>query len=911
MARKENELFIGADKLNMQGRSIKHPALFRHYATVNVNKISDKPMELIGLDLETNHKTGELRLIGFWDGENYAPYTENFIGVLFSYVKMAEKSNRAIAYWNKLDPFVIYKQFLLELDNPYAVSQSMNRFGKISGEWDKKNEKWTVPPVIEIDWAYGKFGILQAIRSSIQFFYCHADGSRFRTVWAYDIAQLYEMGLEKEATSRLKYYSKVDKSAHLVDWERFETDDHYRNDIVLRSNQLDAMAVYDLGKIIQEEFHTAFGYYPKTLVSQGSLARAAIVASLTNKYKPLFPDDEQGQKDAAAMVLQEINSIGIVNFKDQWAETYGHDFFKDFYSLLTEAYSGGYIEAVRYGTAPEAYYCDIASAYPAVIMKLYDLRNAKITTGTGTPPHIANSYCFIRGVVDIPLHVNFNPITIKHPFAEETNIRAVGKYRASYTLHERDFILSIGGMFSDETWYNIETEGKLSPLAEIANQFIELRTKLRAEKNSAQYMAKIAVNSMYGILFEAVDTFEEKTVKEMVEIDDTNPYRDILRQYLKKVDFSGIEHELKATYQEDYKKIAARWKGDGATPDVIAKELAERGLIIDEYHAADILIEMNRLWGEKVNGEMEVAHQEISRAGYRVGEFFNSVYATIITSETRILIAEACTAIENAGGKPVLVMTDSIFWTGSADMIPEKYWREKKTVGYFEKPTKVYNLICLGSGRYEYEDEDDVVTAKRRGLDAIDMQNPDGITVSEFNWKQAVKLMQRTHSEKVTVKVRTLISVGLALHNHQWHTEDIGRVIEEEREVDLIVGKSKRMYTDDFKDPAVLAERLVDTKSIPLGIGVYGDGKLYDQTLPLLREELMKMQVVTTIGKKRDKTAKRVANHREKHKDEINGETKTKYKQLIGYGYNRDEAKKMSKWSLERITNQMREDGRL
>ena len=41
MARRTNELFIGRNFLNVDGRSIKHHALIKEFANVNVNKISD------------------------------------------------------------------------------------------------------------------------------------------------------------------------------------------------------------------------------------------------------------------------------------------------------------------------------------------------------------------------------------------------------------------------------------------------------------------------------------------------------------------------------------------------------------------------------------------------------------------------------------------------------------------------------------------------------------------------------------------------------------------------------------------------------------------------------------------------------------------------------------------------------
>src|SRR5690606_23757134 len=126
---------------------------------------------------------------------------------------------------------------------------------------------WEIKPVVSIKIADFHFGIQNVIRSSILFFF-YREGFEPKTVWAYDIAQLYEYSLETEAlgeedkkthtypNARLPYYKKGDESLHKIDWERFETDKQFKHD-VLESNQLDARAVYDLGNIIQEDFKKA------------------------------------------------------------------------------------------------------------------------------------------------------------------------------------------------------------------------------------------------------------------------------------------------------------------------------------------------------------------------------------------------------------------------------------------------------------------------------------------------------------------------------------------------------------------------------------------------------------------------------------------------------------------------------
>lgn len=802
MARRENDLFIGSEFLNEEGRQIKHPALIKLYANVNSKKIRETPINLISLDIETDAEKGDLKLLGIYSGFKYRYYTKDFILELFSWVRTANKKESAIAYWNRLDPFVILKEFL-RFVNDDEKEMAMARFGKISGEYDKKEQSWVIQPVVKVEIGDYTFGILQAIHTSIQFFYYRKGYKSFRKVWAYDIAQLYQNGLEKEATARFDYYSKVDQSAHIVDWERFETENEYKYHIVLKSNELDCMACYDLGMEIQKDFFNAFKAYPRTLISAGSLARSAIVANIFNKYSHL--DEEK----ANYQVAQDVKSIGFMNYFDTWIDQYGQELVKDLYCLSTEAYSGGYIEAIRYGYSKEGYYTDIASAYPAIIQNLLDLRNAKLTTGNGTPPDIENSYCFIRGVVNIPEHVNFHPITIKHPIHKETNIRATGIYRASYTLNERKFLIEQGATFDEEAWINIETTGKLSVLANICKDFIDLRTKFLQEGNSSQYIAKIAANSLYGILFEAVDTYNEF---------------------------------------------------------VILKENKPKFLI--------------------------------NRAGYRAGEFWNSIYASIITSETRLLMSRASTAIEKQGGKVILMMTDSLFWSGKAEMMPKEYIKEQKTLGYFEKVEKVNDIVCLGSGRYGYRSNNGYYVAKKRGLNASTLQDPNGINLTSFDWLQALKVMEKQNTDKLKIKVRTLISTGLVLHDGRYTFDDLGRIVEQEREIEAIVGKNKRFYDDGLKQPKLLAKQLINTSPIYLLPYTLGKG-IVDQTLPELRQRMMQIQIETRKSKNDKGNNNRVKRHY--NKNDRNIKLKENYELLVSFNIDPAEAKKMKHWSKKRI----------
>ena len=834
MARRYNDLYLGNEFLNIQGREIKHVGLLREFGNANVNKVSDETINLTTMDLETNHKTAELKLLGIWNGKRYEYHTKDFLVTLFNLVDHVfwSKGNNALGYWNKLDPFILYKQFLL-LFNSEKQKHSMQRYGKLSGEWDKTEGVWTQQPVIKVQVKRGHrtfiFGIKNVIRSSIQFFYYELIGGKCKqlnnekyiinTLWAYDIAPLYKYGLAREMEDRkdlYPYYSKVDESAHLVDWDRFDNDIDYKENIVLKSNKFDAMAVYDLGKLLIDDFKKAFHYYPRQLISSGAIARAAIVATLKWKYSKIYTEP----KIIDRHIKVDLKAIALINFYDKWHKQLPESSLKDMFCLFYESYSGGYIEAIRYGLIKAGYYSDIASAYVKWLTELLDLRGSKVTEGIGEPPRIKNSYCLVRGTVNIPLDVDYMPITVKHITAKDTNVRAAGIYKASYWLDERDYLISLGAEFTEEVWYNIETKGEKSPLAEVSQDLIDLRYRLLAKNDSAEYLAKTAAASLYGISFEATNTF----------------------------------------YETD--------------------------------------------------------QLEVLRNGYRGGEFLNPLFASWITMKTRLQISKMANHIATHGGKPVLLMTDAIFQEGPKSAFDASMIRDTKTLGFFETPVKFNEMACLGTGRYSYiDDEKGYVTTKNRGLNIFELHDPDGAVVGTYNWIEALKLAERMNTFKIKVKVRVLISVGMLVHNNIIKDEngkdreltinDLGLVFESSREVDLVTGLSKRILKEPLHDIRDITRGSVGTESIYYGVGMQGDGKLIDQTLPILREEVMKKDVKTAKKRDRANRSKASLKYNETHKEDILSVERQKYKYLKDLDFTRDIAKTWCKRSWERIQNEL------
>ena len=822
--RRINELFGGIENLNIEGRSIKHPLLIQYYANLNVNKTREDIIQLIGVDIETNHLTGEMKLLGLYEGDvdtyegDYRYYTDNHFAHLVSNIKYAIKGRKNLAYWNSLDAFQILRLFILKDYTEAKKFDALERYGKISGEFNNKKMIWEVNPVVSVDMGHFIVGIKQVIRDSIQFFIQSKSSKAVSTGWGYNIASLFIKGLEKEADAskggRFDWYSKVDEEAHLVDWDKFENDEYYRKEIVLKSNKLDAKSALALGYEIQKDFKDAFRAYPVSLISQGSHARSAIVAQITND----LIDKGFSKEKIKTKKLEMLNSIPIVNHLDAWLENYPEPVVKNLNLMFTEAYSGGYIDAIRFGSAKKGWFADIASAYPAVIKELYDLTDSTLEYGSGEPPEIPFSYVFIRGFVDIPLGVDYHPITIKHFEHKDTNIRATGMYKVTYTKDERDFVKSIGGTFRDEEWTAVITKGNPSVLSEVTLRLIDIRNQLLKEGKLAEAGVKRTVNSIYGIEFEAVNIHEE------------------------------------------------------------------------------------------IEGKPE-------RVGYRAGEFWQPLYATIITSRTRIIMASACTEIAKAGGEPILLMTDSITWKGNKSDLPKDLvfsWgasgiKEIKTLGYFEEPEEVRDIICFGSGRYGFKSFDKKSNSwygvnKRRGLNIIDIEDPDGVVIdSDFSWENVMKLAKHNRSTSIKVKVRALITAPTCRVQHKkYGITDLGRIIEQTRDVDL-VGNTKRLYNPDIFDIDKISSGLVKTESIHLGFGMYVKDGYVDGTLPLLRAKAMDLKMVSKKIRKRIVTAKRQKRFYNDNNIDIRKLRDLKYKLSRAGGHSSVEASKMRSWSVEKI----------
>lgn len=413
----ENTIFVGKEFLKGHDGT-KHPGLINYYANLNINKTRNKMIDLISMDVETDVDTGDMMLMGLselkpsnyqineYDIDYRYYFKDNLLSKFEANLRHANETSKCFAFWRAFDGIHIFKLFLQFYEREKTeeskaiIKKALERYGKVSGEY--KNKKWVVDPVISIKTSYGEFGIKQVIRGSVQFYFIK-ENKKIKSIWGYNIASLYTKGLERLADKskggRFDWYSKLDDEAHIVDWKRFEVDEEYKNKVLL-SNELDNRAVLALGYETQKDFFKAYDAYPTSLISNGGKARSAIVAvTHNNLVKELGEDNEELIKER---LYDDINSIGIKYHLDEWLKDHNEVDIKDLYNMTVESYSGGYIDAIRFGYAEKGYYADLASAYPAQEKKLFDLRGSKVISGKGKPKRIKNSYTFIRGFLEIP-----------------------------------------------------------------------------------------------------------------------------------------------------------------------------------------------------------------------------------------------------------------------------------------------------------------------------------------------------------------------------------------------------------------------------------------------------------------------------------------------------------------------------
>lgn len=483
------------------GRPIKHPSMIKTYTMPNYNCTTDKPLEFIGLDFETDALTGEIVLLGVFHNTYFSYHKDDYdlLDVLCRWIKIASENNLILVHWTKFDQNAIAKLFLLKLPKKERI-KAIERYGKYNATWEK--DKWASPPLCRYETKIKnknyEFGIVSVLAQKTLNVYIKNE-KMLRPIFIniIDMNSLYKTTIEKASINQnLKYYDKMKEgfiyrkktySYHIINWDLFKTNENYKKG-VLRSNELDARAVKDLAYKFSENFYKIWKVYPKNIFSSGSLAKMALSQELDK-------DDFESLN-----LIKQFKNWGYD--KDQKTK----ELCDELHILACECYSGGMFELYAIGMG-DAYIADVSACYPSAISKLLDLRDSEIIKGYGSPPTPKdNEIILIRGTVNMPESA-IHTLNIHNPDYITVITRPYGTFKASYIWHERELAVKQGAKFFNEEYFIIKTKGLRSPLAIASDKLFSMRQELLKKKDISQSIVKDANNSCYGITIEGVATY--------------------------------------------------------------------------------------------------------------------------------------------------------------------------------------------------------------------------------------------------------------------------------------------------------------------------------------------------------------------------------------------------------------------
>lgn len=269
------------------------------------------------------------------------------------------------------------------------------------------------------------------------------------------------------------------------------------------------------------------------------------------------------------------------------------------------------------------------------------------------------------------------------------------------------------------------------------------------------------------------------------EYDYIMKYKDKYNIEIEVIDYIAIEHNDKYIFKNliyDLFDKRLKYKNDGnnALADLVKT-------IINSLYG--ITYELTPIY--------ELVDDDIQKTGLRAGDFFNPIFASYITAKTRCLLSDASMNIIENGGKIYLHMTDSIIYNGKLD---KKYYKEEKTLGYFEKPEKINDVIILGAGRYEYRKNEKYVI-KNRGFH-IDNRTESFYSKFDIN-------------KEFDIKTQDFVTFFKATLN-KYNTNELGYIKENTYNIDPFNLGGKRLINQEEKEKTDLRKSFINTYPIYL-----------------------------------------------------------------------------------------------
>ena len=406
----------------------------------------------------------ELFLFGYTLEREHFTVFENFYEIFHDFIIYNVQHNKDVLTWSRYDNTHLIKM-ILSIFEPVEIKQSLLRIGKIS-------------PICSYQYNDFTFVIENIIKDCVIIKVIDSNGAS-KNCTVYNLKNLYDTDLETTANNyKIDYYSKLGKEYHLIDKKCFETDTYYKS-MVIKSNKLDNIVLLDIAKNMLNTFKTISGHLPKSIFTNGSLARSYSLANIGSA----------GSKN--------------LNFKMIYGK---HELFSSLLDYSMKSYHGGKIESYVLGYLPKAKIIDITSAYPYAMSQLPKLTKKVIQSSDVTL--IKDYYyvfinCEIRNE-DMNL---IHPVLVENPI-NKSNISPYGYMKAVITKIEYDYMIKKGCDINVIDFIAIEHENEY-PYKKIVDELFLNRMKTKNTNISLSIMYKTILNSLYGITFELTDMYEE------------------------------------------------------------------------------------------------------------------------------------------------------------------------------------------------------------------------------------------------------------------------------------------------------------------------------------------------------------------------------------------------------------------
>ena len=424
----------------------------------------DKSYSFNSIDIET--VDNELFIFGYVLDGKYHYSESDFYEVFHEFLLESIRNKKDILTWSRYDNTHILKMLLSKLNDENEIYKILRRVGKVSPIFSYKYKNFNI--------------ILEKIIKDSFIFKVNDGRNKPKRLTIYNLKNLYNGGLEKVAKNYgLDYYSKLGEEYHIIDKKRYFSDNEYKK-MVLLSNELDNKVIIDIAKIMLENFKKFTGVYPKTIFTNGSIARSYLLA-----YKEIKVKDLQ--------------------FKSIFNKS---KYFNELLNYSMRAYHGGKIESYVLGYIKKAKISDETAAYPYALSQLPKLTN-KVHYNTNTKFLNNFFYAFIRCDIIIDNEKFIHPVIVKNPI-NNANISPYGYIEnVIITKIEYDYLIKNGIEVIVKDYYAIEHIENVFPYRNLVYYLFENRIKYSKTNMSVSEMFKTIINSLYGITFELTDIYKE------------------------------------------------------------------------------------------------------------------------------------------------------------------------------------------------------------------------------------------------------------------------------------------------------------------------------------------------------------------------------------------------------------------